>query len=122
MELIVGLFWSHKEDGGMKVRFHLESVALGDGLVDLVVLLTIFGLTGVEGDVFVRAVRAIAPTGIFLILKNSVLLGRHILFVKLTLNVQKENTNRVCFYVLLLLLCVFAQAFKRAVLFLIQQG
>ena len=97
----------------MKVRFRLESVALGDGLVDLVVLLTIFGLTGVEGDVFVRAVRVIASTGIFFVFKIRGLLGRHILFVKLTLNVQKENTNRVFFKnVLFLLLCVFVQAFK----------
>ena len=65
VELIVGLFWSYEEDGKMKVRFHLESVTLGDGLVDLVGLRTMFGLAVIEGDVFVKAVRVMASTGIF---------------------------------------------------------
>jgi hypothetical protein len=42
MELIVGLFWSYEEDGRMKVRFHLESVTLVDGLIGLEGLVMIF--------------------------------------------------------------------------------
>jgi len=42
MELIVGLFWSYEEDGRMKVRLHLESVTLVDGLIGLEGLVMIF--------------------------------------------------------------------------------
>jgi len=106
LELIVGLFWSHKEDGGMKVRFHLESVALGDGLVDLVVLLTICGQAGVEGDVFVRAVRVIASTGIFFVLKNRVLFVWRILLDGLTLVLQRKLlTGFLCFTSIVVCIC-----------------
>ena len=95
MELIVGLFWSYGEDGRMKVRFHMESVTLVDGLFGLEGLVMIFGLAGVEGDVVVRAVRVIAFTGIFFILKIIVLFVWCILFILLTLDLKKEITNPI---------------------------
>ena len=66
---------------------------------------------------FARAVRVIASTGIFFILKIRVLIGWRILLVRLTLDLQKKILTGFVFYVSFLLFCIFAQAFKRAILF-----